>query len=231
MNSSVLLCCNNLKKSYNQGVNHINILNGINLILLKGQTISITGSSGSGKSTLLHLLAGLDQASQGEVLFNNININTLSEKQVCTLRNKYFGFVYQFHHLLPEFTVVENVLMPIYIRGSILKSDCDRANELLYILKLDHRINSFPSQLSGGERQRVAIARALINNPLVVFADEPTGNLDNHSSDNVMEIFFKLQREINTSLIIVTHDLHISKTTNIQYTLKDSMLTMINNRI
>ncbi len=224
MNDQNLLSCNVLKKSYTQGNNKINILNGINLEVLRGQTISITGSSGSGKSTLLHIIAGLDSSDSGNIIFNGKNLNNLSEKQMCILRNKYYGFVYQFHHLLPEFTAIENILMPLIIRGKILKSETARAHDLLSYLKLDHRINNYPGQLSGGERQRVAIARALINNPLLVFADEPTGNLDNFSSDTVMEIFFRLQKEINTSLIIVTHNAQIAKSTNLQYFLKDGLL-------
>jgi lipoprotein-releasing system ATP-binding protein len=222
--SQLILQCQNLTKVFKQGDNEIVILNGLNLQVKAGETISIMGSSGSGKSTLLHLLAGLDKATSGDIIFNNQNLAKLEDNKICQLRNQKLGFIYQFHHLLPEFTALENILMPIIIHGKVSKEKNSYALDILAKMGLSKRINHFPGQLSGGERQRVAIARAVINNPLLIFADEPTGNLDNTTSNQVLDIFLGLQQELKTSLVIVTHDTQVAQKTNTQYRLLNGVL-------
>lgn len=224
MNKQSILECHNLQKSYIQGENILKILIDIELIVNPGETISIVGGSGSGKSTLLHLLGGLDRANKGEILIDGSLINELSDDQICRIRNKNLGFIYQFHHLLPEFTALENVLMPLMITGVISKEKNKRATDILHRLGLIKRLHHYPSQLSGGERQRVAIARAVINNPKLILADEPTGNLDNHTAAKVLEIFFSLQAELKTSLVIVTHDNTVAKMTSTHYQLHNGHL-------
>lgn len=228
MNNNIILECNNLSKVYKQGDNQLKILDGINLKVKTGETVSIMGSSGSGKSTLLHLLAGLDKVTHGEVILDNKKLQQLNDNQICKLRNANLGFIYQFHHLLPEFNALENVLMPLIIGGRVNPSDKELALELLDKLGLSKRHTHYPAQLSGGERQRVAIARAIINNPKLVFADEPTGNLDNQTSNQVLEIFFKLQEELHTSLVVVTHDIEVAKKTQTQYRLHNGSITQTN---
>ncbi len=223
--SDIVLKCVNLSKSYIQGDTKLDILNNINLEILKGQTVSITGSSGSGKSTLLHLLAGLDVVTHGQVYIDNQELTSLNDNQICRIRNTKLGFIYQFHHLLPEFTALENILMPIKIQGKVNLEKIEFAHHLLSRLGLIGRSQHFPGQLSGGERQRVAIARAVINNPQIVFADEPTGNLDNITSDKVLDIFLNLQQELKTSLVLVTHDIEVAKKTTQHYLLKSGNLT------
>jgi lipoprotein-releasing system ATP-binding protein len=227
MNNSYVLQCNNIYKSFGKGNNKVNILMDINLKVQSGQTVSVMGSSGSGKSTLLHILASLTHADHGKILLNNQNIESLTAKQLCVLRNSYFGFVYQFHHLLPEFTALENVLMPLLIRGKITLAEKNYARELLSLMGVTDRDHCFPSQLSGGQRQRVAIARAIINKPQIIFADEPTGNLDNQNSHQVIQLFLKLQQTLNTSVIMVTHNQEIAKMTHIRYQLHQGKLITI----
>ena len=228
MNNNHILCCKNLTKVYKQDDNSLVILDSINFAVDTGETISIVGSSGSGKSTLLHLLAGLDKPTSGDIFINNTLINNLNDNKLCAIRNMNLGFIYQFHHLLPEFTALENVTMPLIIGGyKIDKALKSRAVDILKVLGLGSRLNHYPAQLSGGERQRVAIARAVINNPKLVFADEPTGNLDNQTSNQVLEIFFQLQKELKTSLVIVTHDLTIAQKTQKQYQLYNGQLKQI----
>ena len=219
-----VLSCKKLYKSFTQGGVELNILNGIDFFVSPGETVSITGTSGSGKSTLLHLLAGLDKPTSGEIIINGNDFSKLNDDQICGIRNQSLGFIYQFHHLLPEFTALENVLMPLMINGHISNAMTNHALELLNRLGLSKRTTHFPGQLSGGERQRVAIARAVVNNPSIVFADEPTGNLDNNTSNQVLDIFFKLQSELKTSLIIVTHDNEIAAKTSTQYRLNEGRL-------
>ena len=223
----LVLICNNLYKSYKQASGELPILQGVNLEVACGETISIVGSSGSGKSTLLHVLAGLDRATSGEIALDGKLLTDLNDNQVCAIRNQKLGFIYQFHHLLPEFTAYENVVMPLLIHGSVSAQNSNFAKHLLDRLGLARRFIHYPSQLSGGERQRVAIARAVVNNPKLVFADEPTGNLDNHTGSQVLEVFFDLRRELQTSLIVVTHNPAVASLAQTSYRLRDGILVKI----
>lgn len=222
-----VLECVDICKSYSQVDSELEILKNVNFNVAYGETVSIMGSSGSGKSTLLHILSGLDKATSGDAYIDNEKISNELDSKICHIRNKKVGFIYQFHHLLAEFTAIENVLMPILINGRVTEKDKKFACELLDQLNLSKRIHHTPSQLSGGERQRVAIARAVINNPKIVFADEPTGNLDNHTGSQVLEIFLKLQKELNTSVVVVTHDMSIAEKAQTKYKLVDTQLTKI----
>ncbi len=206
-----ILSCTGLAKTYNDGITNVDVFRDVNLQVNAGELIAIVGSSGSGKSTLLHLLGGLDKPTQGEVRLNNKNVHALSENEKCQLRNSYLGFIYQFHHLLPEFTALENVGMPLLIRGDAPSVIRQQATDLLKQVGLGERTHHRLSQLSGGERQRVAIARALVGNPLCVLADEPTGNLDPRNAEKVLELFMNLQKTLQTSVIMVTHDPAIAK--------------------
>ncbi len=198
--------CQNLNYSYNDGKNETSILNTLNLSVNLGESIAILGQSGCGKSTLLNLLGGIDKASSGKVLLNNTNLATLNEEQITKLRAQHLGFIYQFHHLLKDFSALDNVALPLLIRGDNKKIAMIKANELLTNIGLKNRLNHRPSELSGGERQRVAIARALITNPSCVLADEPTGNLDEKNAADVLSIMIKLNQVQNSALVIVTHD-------------------------
>jgi lipoprotein-releasing system ATP-binding protein len=210
MNNPVLACYD-LAKTYIEGPTRIEILKKIKLEVHAGEMVAIIGSSGSGKSTLLHLLGGLDKPTQGKVLLNGQDMQQLSELEKCRLRNQALGFVYQFHHLLPEFSALENVSMPLLIRGEAPELIQAKAEQLLTQVGLQQRMGHRLSQLSGGERQRVAIARALIGDPACVLADEPTGNLDPNNADRVLELFFNLQASRQTSVVMVTHDAAIAK--------------------
>ena len=210
MNNSILNCVN-LAKSYRENQGSIDVLQNVNFSVSPGELIAIVGASGSGKSTLLHLLAGLDKPTQGNVIINGVDLATLSEKQKCHLRNHSLGFVYQFHHLLPEFTALENVAIPLLIQNVNPKESTARAEHLLELVGLKQRLEHKVGELSGGERQRVAIARALVTNPKCVLADEPTGNLDPRNAEMVLQLFFDLQRLQKTSVVMVTHDLAIAR--------------------
>ena len=205
MNNSIITC-QNLSKVYQEGRLATTVLDGVNLAVKKGELLAIVGTSGSGKSTLLHLLGALDAPSTGDVIFNGNNIHKLSSKQQAKWRNQELGFVYQFHHLLSEFSALENVAMPLLIAGETIKIAQKKATELLDRVGLSNRIQHRPAELSGGERQRVAIARALINNPSLVLADEPTGNLDAKSAESVYQLLQELNSELDTAFIVVTHD-------------------------
>ena len=204
--NKVVLKCDNVSKSYKDGQLNVNVLNQLRLDVLEGQSVSIIGSSGSGKSTLMHILGGLDKPTSGSVVLMGQDLSQLGQKQLGLLRNQYLGFVYQFHHLLPEFSALENVMMPLLI-GKMKKAEAEqRAVEMLEKAGLKKRIQRRPSGLSGGERQRAAIARALVTRPKCLLADEPTGNLDRKNAQNVLDMMLDLKSELNTSLIVVTHD-------------------------
>jgi lipoprotein-releasing system ATP-binding protein len=213
MNKSVnpVLICDGIAKTYMDGASKIEVLRKMDLEVMPSEMIAIVGNSGSGKSTFLHLLGGLDQPTTGRVLLGGQDLHTVSEKVKCNLRNRYLGFVYQFHHLLPEFSELENVGMPLLIRGDEPKSIQVRAAQLLEQVGLQDRMQHRLGQLSGGERQRVAIARALVAEPLCVLADEPTGNLDPKNAERVLQLFFDLQKSRHTSVVMVTHDPAIAK--------------------
>ncbi len=215
----------NIAKSYHDGArNELHVLTGVSLTLDKAETAAIIGSSGSGKTTLLNILGGLDKPTGGQVLLNDQDVHKLSEKQRCTVRNRHFGFIYQFHHLLPEFTALENVAMPLLINGDPVKQTKQRAEKVLEDVGLKQRLHHKPGELSGGERQRAAIARALIHQPDCIFADEPTGNLDRKNAEQAISLITDLNREYHTSLIIVTHDIRIAERMDTIYTLEDGVL-------
>jgi lipoprotein-releasing system ATP-binding protein len=205
MNNQIINCIN-LSKSYHDGSKSLDVLKNINFSINAGDRIAIVGPSGSGKSTFLHLLGGLDKPTSGQVFQAGFDWQKLSEKERCKLRNKDLGFVYQFHHLLPEFSAIENVAMPLLLAGVSVIIAKDRAKEILNDVGLSARLTHKPSQLSGGERQRVAIARALVHRPICVFADEPTGNLDQTTAQMVFDHMLSLNEKYNTALIVVTHD-------------------------
>ncbi|BBB23799.1 lipoprotein-releasing ABC transporter ATP-binding protein [Isorropodon fossajaponicum endosymbiont JTNG4] len=198
--------CNSLSYSYFDGKQETPILNNLNLSVKQGESIAILGQSGCGKSTLLNLLGGIDKPTQGEVLINGNNLGLLNENDTTLLRGKYLGFVYQFHHLLNDFSALDNVAMPERIQGKNQQFAQTNAEKILSKIGLEHRLNHLPSELSGGERQRVAIARALITNPSCILADEPTGNLDAENAHEVLNLMLTLNRAQNCSLIVVTHD-------------------------
>ena len=208
--SNPIIQCHQLAKSYLDGKTTIDVLNGIDFSIQAGDRISIVGPSGSGKSTFLHLLGGLDNPTNGQVTINGLDWQTMSEKTRCMMRNKHLGFVYQFHHLLPEFTALENVAMPLLLSGQTPTSAEKQASDMLGEVGLSNRVTHKPSQLSGGERQRVAIARALINQPQCIFADEPTGNLDQTTAAKIFELMLHLNAQFQTALVIVTHDLQLA---------------------
>lgn len=204
--SDIILKVKKLYKSYNDGASKVEVLRGIDLSIARGERLAIIGPSGSGKSTLLHLLGGLDKPTSGEVSIDNVNWQKINEKQRCRLRNQSLGFIYQFHHLLPEFTALENVAMPLLLRKMSIKNATDTASSILDEVGLKERKTHKPAQLSGGERQRVAIARALVHQPSCVLADEPTGNLDQLTATKVFDLMLDLNRKMKTALVIVTHD-------------------------
>ena len=224
MSESGILHCQQLGMTYTEGPNHVQVLSDINLHIEKGERIAIVGASGSGKSTLLHLLGGLDLPSSGSVWIDGQEMSGLSDKKRGLIRNQYLGFVYQFHHLLPEFTAVENVAMPLFIRGEDADIAKQKASELLAEIGLGHRLEHRPIELSGGERQRAAIARALVTEPNVMLADEPTGNLDVNTAAAVFDIMMSLNQRVGTALVMVTHDIALADKMDKRYHLENGTL-------
>lgn len=210
MNSELVISAHAVKHRYQEGALNTEVLKGIDLEIKVGERVAIIGASGSGKSTLLHILGGLDIASEGEVSIAGRDLRGMSEKALGQLRNDALGFIYQFHHLLPEFSAVENVTMPLLIRGIAPKAAEIAAKEILARVGLGHRLAHRPSELSGGERQRAAVARALVSKPKCLLGDEPTGNLDEKTAAQVFDLMLELNREFNTALVLVTHDLRLA---------------------
>jgi lipoprotein-releasing system ATP-binding protein len=211
MKNSVVLRAHALSKIYEEGNLRTPVFSDLDLIVHAGETVAIVGASGAGKSTLLHLLGGLDTPTYGEVLINDQAISALSENARGALRNKALGFIYQFHHLLPEFTALENVMMPLLIGGTSISQALSAADALLTRVGLSQRANHKPGELSGGERQRAAVARALVTKPACILGDEPTGNLDDKNTESVFNLLLELNHEVHTALVLVTHDLHLAK--------------------
>lgn len=210
----------NIVKSYGE----VKVLKGINLSITEKEIITILGASGAGKSTLLHILGTLDHPDEGEVLYDSVNVANLSPNKLSAFRNNNIGFVFQFHHLLPEFTALENVCIPAWIKGTRKKEAEKRALELLTLLGLKDRIAHKPNQLSGGEQQRVSVARALVNHPRVILADEPSGNLDSRTKNELHQLFFTLRKELGQTFVIVTHDNELAQMSDRQIKLNDGMI-------
>ncbi|WP_294912776.1 lipoprotein-releasing ABC transporter ATP-binding protein LolD [Tatumella sp. UBA2305] len=225
MNNPLLLQCDQLCKRYQEGNLHTDVLRNVSFTLQPGEMAAIVGSSGSGKSTLLHLLGGLDSPTSGDVLFKGQSLNQMSSSAKAELRNRELGFIYQFHHLLPDFTALENVAMPLLIGKKNSSEALQRATEMLAAVGLEKRASHRPSELSGGERQRVAIARALVNRPSLVMADEPTGNLDARNADAIFQLLGELNQIQGTAFLVVTHDLALAKRLNRQMEMRDGQLT------
>jgi lipoprotein-releasing system ATP-binding protein len=210
----------NIHKSYGQ----LEVLKGIDIDIIKGEIVSVVGASGAGKTTLLQILGTLDKPTSGSILFDGQDIAALNEKRLASFRNKNIGFVFQFHHLLPEFTALENLCIPAYISGYPQKDATRRAMELLEFLHLTNRADHKPSALSGGEQQRIAVARALMNHPSVILADEPSGNLDSANAKELHQLFFTLRKEFNQTFVIVTHNQELAD-------MSDRKLMMVDGRI
>lgn len=222
--NTALLSCQNVSKFYQEGTQQTEVLKQVSFSMQPSELVAIVGSSGSGKSTLLHTLGGLDQPSSGEVFIKGQSLQQMSPNALAKLRNQYLGFVYQFHHLMADFTALENVMMPMLIGQQNKTEAQDRAEQILSAVGLQHRISHRPSALSGGERQRVAIARALVNNPALVLADEPTGNLDHKTTESIFELIQQLNQEKQIAFLLVTHDLSLAEKLNRRLIMQDGVL-------
>ena len=222
--SDYIINVENLTKHYQSGTEILTILNGLNFTVPKGASAAVRGQSGCGKSTLLNILGGLDKSDSGLVEVGGLEISSLSEKNLTEYRRKKIGFVFQFHYLLRDFTALENVMLPGYIAGMKKKTALEKAGKLLEDLGLSERSHHFPSQLSGGERQRVAVARSMINDPSLILADEPTGNLDPHSSMTVAELLYNAAETWKTSLVVVTHDENVAGKAQLHFELTEGIL-------
>jgi lipoprotein-releasing system ATP-binding protein len=215
-----MISAEQIKKSFGE----VNVLKGVDLNIQKGEIVSVVGASGAGKTTLLQILGTLDRPDSGNIVYEGTNIASFNEKELSAFRNSNIGFVFQFHHLLPEFTALENVCIPAYIAKKSKSEATARAKELLDMLNLGHRIDHKPSELSGGEKQRVAVARALINDPLVILADEPSGNLDSKTRQELHELFFELRDKFNQTFVIVTHDLELAEMSDRKIVISDGLI-------
>ena len=215
-----MIIAKDIKKSFGD----LEVLKGINLNIKEGEIVSIVGASGAGKTTLLQILGSLSKANSGNIIINNTDVNNISDRELSEFRNQNLGFIFQFHHLLPEFTALENICIPAFIAKKSKKEAFKKGEELLDYLGLSDRKDHKPAELSGGEQQRVAIARALINNPAVILADEPTGNLDSKNSDELFELFLDLRNKFNHTFILVTHDENLANKCDRKLIIKDGMI-------
>lgn len=215
-----MIYCDQIDKKYQ----NLQILKGVSLRIEKGSLVSIVGSSGAGKSTLLHILGTLDKPDKGRVVLDGVDVFSLNESGLAKFRNEHIGFIFQFHHLLPELTALENAILPGLIAKKSESKDMEKGKSLLDFLGLGSRLDHKPSQLSGGEQQRVALARALINQPKILFADEPTGNLDHDNAQEILSMLLKLKKEFQMTMLIVTHDPAIANRTEVIYTMRDGMI-------
>jgi lipoprotein-releasing system ATP-binding protein len=218
-----MISIQNISKTFTQN-NKLTVLNDIKLEVQKSEVISIVGASGAGKTTLLNIIGTLEKADSGNLFIDGVDVTKLSDKELSKFRNQKIGFIFQFHHLLPEFTALENVCLPALINGESKLNAEHRAIDILKLLNVDNRMNSKPSTLSGGEQQRVAVARALINNPVVILADEPSGNLDSHHAEQLHDLFFELRDKLQQTFVIVTHNESLANRADKKYTIKDGEL-------
>jgi lipoprotein-releasing system ATP-binding protein len=223
--SAAVIEAKSVAKVFHQGKLNVEVLKGVDFRVAAGESHAILGSSGAGKSTLMHLLGGLDHVTSGEVRIVDTELSKLSETSLGNLRNRHLGFIYQFHHLLPEFSALENIAMPLLIRRQKFSTAYDEARAWLTKVGLEARADHKPGELSGGERQRVALARALVTRPDCLLADEPTGNLDQHTAEKMLELMLGLNREMNTALVVVTHDLTIAQRMQFRWHMHDGILT------